>query len=50
MEIIRHLALTNLSLKGSRGGRFIISDSAASYAKEMAGTCVCFIIQFIDSW
>ena len=33
-----YLSLTNLSKKGLRGRRFIISDSASSYAKEMAGT------------
>lgn len=33
-----YLSLTSLSLKGFLGLRFIISDSASSYASEMAGT------------
>jgi len=33
-----YLSLTNLSLKGSRGHLFMMSLSAASYAREMAGT------------
>lgn len=33
-----YLSLTRLSEYGFRGLRFIISDSAASYASEIAGT------------
>lgn len=33
-----YLSFTNLSCFGSRGLRFMISDSACSYASEMAGT------------
>ena len=35
-----YLSLTNLSCLGSRGLRFMISDSACSYASEIAGTYV----------
>lgn len=33
-----YLSLTNLSCLGSRGLRFMISDSACSYASDIAGT------------
>lgn len=33
-----YLSLTNLSAYGLRGRLFIISDSANSYAREIAGT------------
>lgn len=35
-----YLSLTRLSQYGLRGRRFIMSDSAVSYASEMAGTYV----------
>lgn len=34
----RDLSLTSLSQNGFLGGRFIMSDSAASYASAIAGT------------
>lgn len=38
-----YLSFTSLSVNGFLGWRFIISDSAASYAREMAGTfTICF--------
>lgn len=36
--VMFYLSLTSLSVKGLRGRRFIMSDSASSYAREMAGT------------
>lgn len=41
-KLLQHiyLSLTNLSCLGSRGLRFMISDSACSYASEIAGTYV----------
>lgn len=36
--ILRHLSLTNLSVNGFLGRLFIMSDSASSYASEIAGT------------
>jgi hypothetical protein len=38
IKSLKNLWLTNLSLNGSRGGRFMISASACSYASEIAGT------------
>lgn len=35
---IHYLSLTSLSENGFRGLRFMISDSASSYARDMAGT------------
>jgi hypothetical protein len=35
---LNYLSLTSLSVNGFRGCRFMISLSASSYAREMAGT------------
>lgn len=43
-----YLWLTSLSLIGSRGLRFIISDSAVSYANEMAGTYLYWKYAYTD--